>query len=196
MDGSLQHESILQQMKARKSDNKSDEALTSSFESLFYEYWASIYRLLLRLVVDPAESEDLALETFFRLYQRHPIPEEEFNTRGWLQKVATNLALHSIRSFKRREHYEVTAGRDALEQALENQPPEIFAEKEDHRLARLVLAQMNPRQAEILVMRYSGMAYKEIASTLDLSPTSIGPLLLRAERDFAKHYGALVEEKK
>ena len=196
MDGSLQHESILQQMKARKSDNKSDEALTSSFESLFYEYWASIYRLLLRLVVDPAESEDLALETFFRLYQRHPIPEEEFNTRGWLQKVATNLALHSIRSFKRRQHYEVTAGRDALEQALENQPPEIFAEKEDHRLARLVLAQMNPRQAEILVMRYSGMAYKEIASTLDLSPTSIGPLLLRAERDFAKHYRALVEEKK
>ncbi|HLE91156.1 MAG TPA: sigma-70 family RNA polymerase sigma factor [Anaerolineales bacterium] len=196
MDGSLQHESILQQMKARKSDNKSDEALTSSFESLFYEYWAPIYRLFLRLVVDPAESEDLALETFFRLYQRHPIPEEEFNTRGWLQKVATNLALHSIRSFKRREHYEVTAGRDALEQALENQPPEIFAEKEDHRLARLVLAQMNPRQAEILVMRYSGMAYKEIASTLDLSPTSIGPLLLRAERDFAKHYRALVEEKK
>ena len=196
MDGSLQHESILQQMKARKSDNKSDEALTSSFKSLFYEYWAPIYRLFLHLVVDPAESEDLALETFFRLYQRHPLPEEEFNTRGWLQKVATNLALHSIRSFKRREHYEVTAGRDALEQALENQPPEIFAEKEDHRLARLVLAQMNPRQAEILVMRYSGMAYKEIASTLDLSPTSIGPLLLRAERDFAKHYRALVEEKK
>ena len=196
MDGSLQHKSFLQQLKARKSDNKSDESLTSSFESLFYEYWAPIYRLFLRLVVDPAESEDLALETFFRLYQRHPIPEEEFNTRGWLQKVATNLALHSIRSFKRREHYEVTAGRDALEQALENQPPEIFAEKEDHRLARLVLAQMNPRQAEILVMRYSGMAYKEIASTLDLSPTSIGPLLLRAERDFAKHYRALVEEKK
>ena len=85
---------------------------------------------------------------------------------------------------------------DALEQALENQPPEIFAEKEDHRPARLVLAQMNPRQAEILVMRYSGMAYKEMASTLNLSPTSIGPLLLRAERDFAKHYRALVEEKK
>jgi RNA polymerase sigma-70 factor (ECF subfamily) len=196
MDASLQHESILQQMKARKSDNKSNDALASSFESLFYEYWAPIYRLFLRLVVDPAEAEDLTLETFFRLYQRHPIPEEEFNTRGWLQKVATNLALHSIRSFKRREHYEVTAGRDALEQAPENRPPEIFAEKEDHRFARLVLAQMNPRQAEILVMRYSGLAYKEIATTLNLSPASIGPLLLRAERDFAKHYRALVEEKK
>jgi RNA polymerase sigma-70 factor (ECF subfamily) len=196
MDGSLQHEGILQQMKARKSDNKSNDALTSSFESLFHEYWAPIYRLSLRLVVDPAEAEDLTLETFFRLYQRHPIPEEEFNARGWLQKVATNLALHSIRSFKRRQRYEVTAGRDALEQAPENQPPELFSEKQDHNFARLALAQMNPRQAGILVMRYSGMAYKDIAAILNLSPTSIGPLLLRAERDFKKRYRTLVEEEK
>jgi hypothetical protein len=40
------------------------------------------------------------------------------------------------------------------------------------------------------------MAYKEIAATLNLSPTSIGPLLLRAERDFEKRYRALVEEEK
>lgn len=196
MDGSLPHESVLRKMKFRKSNNKSSEALTSSFESLFYEYWPPIYRLFLRMVVDPAEAEDLALETFFRLYQHHPVPEEEFNTRGWLHKVATNLALHSIRSFKRREHYEITAGKDALEQEPENQPLEIFAEKEDQRFARLTLAQMNPRQAEILVMRYSGMAYKDIATALNLSPTSIGPLLLRAERDFEKRYRALTEDKR
>lgn len=196
MDGSLPHESVLRKMKFRKSNNKSSEALTSSFESLFYEYWPPIYRLFLRMVVDPAEAEDLTLETFFRLYQRYPNPDEDFNTRGWLHKVATNLALHSIRSFKRREHYEVTAGKNALEQAPENQPPKIFAEKEEQRFGRLTLAQMNPRQAEILVMRYSGMPYKEIAATLNLSPASIGPLLLRAERDFEKRYRALVEEEK
>jgi len=196
MDGSVPHEGVYRKMKFRKSDNKSNEALTSSFESLFYENWAPIYRLFLRMVVDPAEAEDLALETFFRLYQRHPTPAEEFNTGGWLHRVATNLALHSIRSFKRREHYEVTAGKYALEQAPENQPPKIFAEKEEQRFARLALAQLNPRQAEILVMRYSGLAYKEIAAALNLSPTSIGPLLVRAERDFEKRYRALVEEEK
>ena len=41
---------------------------------------------------------------------------------------------------------------------------------------------MNPRRAELLVLRYSGMAYKDIAKALDLSPTSVGPLLLRAEQ--------------
>jgi RNA polymerase sigma-70 factor, ECF subfamily len=199
MDESLRRGSVLQQMKLRKSSSISNissvEASSASFESLFYEHWASVQRLLLRLVIDPAEAEDLALETFFRLHQRHPLPEE-FNMRGWLFRVATNLALQSIRSFKRRERYEITAGKGALEEAPESRPAEIFARNEDQRLARLALARLNPRQAELLIMRHSGMAYKEIAAALNLSPTSIGPLLLRAERDFEKYYCALAEEKR
>jgi transcriptional regulator len=53
---------------------------------------------------------------------------------------------------------------------------------------------MKPRQAELLIMRHSGMSYKEIAHTLHLSPASIGPLLLRAEREFEKQYRALTRE--
>ena len=197
MDASLQNESTSYPMKLGKSKNTSSvSAEPASFESLFHEYWAPIFRLLRHLVVNPAEAEDLALETFFRLYKHHPTPEADFNTRGWLQKVATNLALQSIRSFKRREHYEITAGKNALEQAPENQPFEILAEKEEQRFARLVLAQMNPRQSQLLVLRHSGMAYKDIASALSVSPTSIGPLLLRAERDFEKRYRALTEDKR
>jgi RNA polymerase sigma factor (sigma-70 family) len=199
MDDSRWRESVSYPMKLRKGRHISNispaEGASASFEHLFYEYWASIYRLLLRLVVDPAEAEDLALETFFRLYQRNPKPEKEFNTGGWLYRVATNLGLHSIRSFKRRERYEITAGKGALEEAPEHRPAEIFAAKEEERFARLALAQMNPRQAEILIMRYSGIAYKEIAQELGLAPTSIGPLLLRAEREFETCYRALLEEK-
>jgi len=196
MDESLPHESVLHFMKLRKRNNTPDESLIAVFESLFHEYWAPIYRLLTRMVADPAEAEDLALETFLRLYKHHPAPNEEFNTRSWLQRVAANLALQSIRSFKRRERYEINAGRDALEAAPQNHPPEILDEKEDRRFVRAVLAQMNPRQAELLVMRHSGLAYKEIAEALSLSPTSIGPLLLRAEREFERQYRALTEEKK
>ena len=199
MDESLQNESTSYPMKLGKSKNTSSaiaQQSSSSFESLFYEYWNPIFRLIRRMVVNPAEAEDIALETFLRLYKHHPSPEAEFNTRGWLQKVATNLALQSIRSFKRREHYEMTAGKYALEQAAVDQPSEILAEKEDQHFARLALAQMNPRQSQLLVMRHSGMAYKDIASALSLSPTSIGPLLLRAERDFEKRYRALTEEKR
>lgn len=194
MDKSLPHENVLYLMKLRKRNNTSDESLIAAFESLFHEYWVPIYRLLLRMVTDPAEAEDLALETFLRLYKHHPAPHAEFNTRGWLQRVAANLALQSIRSFKRREQYEINAGKGALEEAPENQPPEIFGEEEKRRVIRIALSQMNQRQAELLVMRHSGMSYKEIAAALNLSSTSIGPLLLRAEREFEKCYRELTQE--
>ena len=190
MDGYSWHESIARQMKLSKS--KSDE----SFESIFHEYWNSIHRLLARMVIDPAEAEDLALETFLRLHKYRPAQYENFNARGWLYKVATNLALQSIRSFKRREHYEAHAGKDALIETQEDQPPRIFSEKEDRYFVRMALGQMNSRQAELLIMRYSGMAYKEIAAALNLSPTSIGPLLLRAEREFELCYRTLVQEER
>ena len=188
MDESLSHESIASQMKLSKS--KTDQ----TFENNFQEYWTSVHRLLARMVIDPAEAEDLALETFYRLYKNGSSAKEDFNVRGWLYKVATNLGLQSIRSFKRREQYENTTGKDALIEAPDDQPPKILAEKEERHHVRMALGKMNSRQAELLIMRYSGMAYKEIAAALNLSPTSIGPLLLRAEREFEGYYRMLVQE--
>jgi RNA polymerase sigma-70 factor (ECF subfamily) len=196
-DQSILYKSMMYLMKNHKAkafEADQAEPYSPEFEALFKENWPFVYRLLYRLVGDPAEAEDLALETFFRLYQHHPLPQREFNLGGWLRKVATNLGLHSIRSFKRREHYEMSAGKGALEEMPENRPAEILAQGEERRLARLALAKMNGRQAQLLILRYSGLAYKEIAQTLGLSPSSIGPLLLRAEREFEKQYRVLTQE--
>lgn len=53
---------------------------------------------------------------------------------------------------------------------------------------------MNSHQAQLLILRYSGMTYREIAAAMGLSPNSVGPLLLRAERAFEKCYRSLMEE--
>jgi RNA polymerase sigma-70 factor, ECF subfamily len=188
---------MIDSMKNLKTDvveTTSPDSISSAFESLFREHWAHVYRLLNRLVGDPAEAEDLALETFIRLYQRYPLRDNESNPGGWLHRVATNLGLHSIRSWKRRERYEMAAGKYALEETPEERPAEIMAQEEERRFVRLALAQMNQRQSQLLVMRYSGLSYKEIAEALKLAPTSIGPLLLRAEREFEKRYRLLEKE--
>jgi RNA polymerase sigma-70 factor (ECF subfamily) len=165
-----------------------------AFERTFEQHWASIYRLLRSMVGDPAEAEDLALETMYRLYQQGPRLHAESNIGGWLHRVATNLGLHSIRSFRRRERYEETGGTDVLVEAPEDWPQEIAAGAEERRMARQALAEMDNRQSELLVMRYSAMSYKDIAAALHLSPTSIGPLLVRAEREFEKRYRRLAQE--
>ncbi len=200
MDKSAPREGVLHSMKIRKqprelSQSAHAEPSPRTFDAIFKDHWASVYRHLVRLVDDPAEAEDLALETFLRLYQRKPESQTEFNFGGWLYRVATNLGLQSIRSFKRREHYELTAGKGVLEETSDEQPAKIQADEEEKQLARLVLSRMNSKQSQLLILRHSGMSYKEIAGAMKLSPTSIGPLLLRAEREFEKRYRAMNQEK-
>lgn len=184
-------------MKRLRSDGREtagDESRLAEFEALFLQHWARVYRHLRGLVGDPAEAEDLALETFVRLYQQQPGQDAQASLGGWLYRVATNLGLQSIRGWKRREHYETTAGRYALVEARQDSPAEIQAEREEHSRVRQALAGMSERQSQLLVLRHSGLSYREIAQALDLAPASIGPLLVRAEREFEKQYRALAEE--
>lgn len=175
---------------------ETDRAASGSlgFEALFMEHWASVYRVLRRLVGDPAEAEDLALEAFLRLYRHNQKKREVQNAGGWLYQVATRLGLNSIRDWKRREQYELSAGKYALEETAELSPAEILAQAEERQQARLALSRMNERQSQLLILRHSGLSYKEIASALNVAPDSIGSLLIRAEREFEKHYRALAQE--
>jgi RNA polymerase sigma-70 factor (ECF subfamily) len=86
------------------------------------------------------------------------------------------------------------AGRGALDQAPDGGPVALLDRAEQHQLTRLALARMGNRQAQLLTLRYSGHTYRQIAAALGLSPASIGPLLLRAEREFEKQFRALAKE--
>lgn len=171
-----------------------DISRSMEFERLFLEHWPAVYRVVHRLVGDPAEAEDLALEAFLRLYRQTEKQTDGLHPGGWLYRVATHLGLNSIRRWKRREHYELTAGKYALEEADQSSPAEILTRQEEQQQVRLALSRMNERQSQLLVLRHSGLSYKELAESLDLAPASIGPLLVRAEREFEKQYRALAKE--
>src|SRR5258708_26342720 len=114
-----------------------DQPSLPSFDEIFEKHWDWVYRVLLRMLGDPAEAEDLALEAFYRLYRRRPSAVLQFNIGGWLYRVATNFGLQSIRSFRRRGRYELTAGKEALDSAPEDRPAEIAAQAAEHPTARI-----------------------------------------------------------
>jgi hypothetical protein len=47
---------------------------------------------------------------------------------------------------------------------------------------------MQPRQAELLVLRTQGFSYDELSSALRLNPASVGKLLSGAQETFRKEY--------
>jgi RNA polymerase sigma-70 factor (ECF subfamily) len=159
-------------------------ARTAAFEELFQQNWEQVYQVLFRLTGDRAEAEDLALETFWRLWQDPP--RQSGPLGGWLYRVATRLGYNALRSARRRLQYELHAGKNALDQSA---PPVPEAESErsaQRRRIRLVLAKMDSRQAQALILRQAGLSYQEIAAALNVKPASVGSLLLRAEKEFVK----------
>lgn len=158
------------------------------FEALFQEHWPRLYGVLFRLVGDHDEAEDLALETFWRLYDQRPSLANEPQINGWLYRVATNLGFNALRARKRRQHYEEQAGHQALDQAMSVNPVAEFERDQEREQVRRTLAGMKQRSAKLLILRYSGFSYAEIAATLAVAPGSVGTLLSRAEEEFAASY--------
>ena len=163
--------------------------LPADFDLVFQDQWTRIYGVVYRIVGDHAEAEDLALETFLRLHQKPP--RDQTNIIGWLYRVATNKALNALRSRGRRGGYEAEAGLINLEKVSSIDPAAEAERTEDRRRVRQVLSRMRKRSAKILILRYSGFSYSEIAKTVGLSPSSIGTMLARAESDFKRRYGSL-----
>ena len=160
-------------------------------ESALSQNWSRLYAILYRLVGDHAEAEDLALESFWRLYSQPPVEKSEQSLRGWLYRIATNLGYNALRARKRRQHYETQAGRVLLDEKLTESPDSAVEDEIERQRVRLVLSQMKPRSAQVLVLRYSGLSYAEIAAVLRVSQGSVGTLLARAEREFEKRYQSL-----
>src|SRR5262249_23994730 len=95
--------------------------------------------------------------------------------------------LDELRKQTRRVRYESLFGisRSTLSPPT---PEEIHAAKVGQEKVRMILALIEPRQAEFLVLRSHGFNYDEVASILDLNPASVGTLVSRAQQAFRKEY--------
>lgn len=156
-------------------------------EGLFREHYPKVVGMLTRLTGDRGQAEEIASDAFCKLSERREILDHE-NLTAWLYRAATNAGLDALRSNarrKRREENAETAGAGAAESALEGM---LRAERCER--VRRVLGGLKPRDAQLLLLRANGLAYRELAETLDIQPGSVGTLLARAEAEFERKYRA------
>ena len=184
---------------ARSGPLQNTEALLSAlrngdeeaFESIFHAYYPRVFAVVFRLLGSAAEAEDVAQETFLRLYLR-PLPAgREHNLPAWLLRVATNLAYNAIRHRNRQAGNEARAGSAA--DAAAGIDETVIATEAAERVRR-ALAGLPVRQARIILLRHAGLSYAELADALGVAPGSVGTLLALAERAFKELYDRLEED--
>jgi RNA polymerase sigma factor (sigma-70 family) len=163
-----------------------DEA---EFRAVFLEHYARIVGILRRLLGDVSHAEEVANDAFWRLYRQSAL-QVDGNVAGWLYRTATNLGIDALRASRRRRHYE-EAARGARDEGDTGGPLNDLLREEKRRRVRAVLASIKPTQAQLLILRSSGLSYKELAETLNVKPSGIGTMLNRAEEEFRNRYLAL-----
>jgi RNA polymerase sigma factor (sigma-70 family) len=163
-----------------------DEA---EFRAVFLQHYARIVVILVRLLGDRSHAEEVANDALWRLY-RKPALQVDGNVGGWLYRTATNLGIDALRASGRRRQYEEAAARAVTESSVGGPLEDLLREEKCWRV-RAVLASIKPAQAQLLILRSSGLSYKELADVLDAKMSGIGTMLNRAEEEFRDRYLAL-----
>jgi RNA polymerase sigma-70 factor, ECF subfamily len=160
-------------------------------ETIFLAQYGRVARVIAGITKDPARAEELAVEVFLK-WERTPAARGE-GAEGWLHRTAVRAGLDELRRKTIRSRYERLIGFLGQGKNRTSLPEELYLAQERERKVRSVLGAMNPRQAEMLLLRGNDFTYEELAAALNLNPASVGTLLSRAlaafRKEFIQRYG-------
>jgi len=164
----------------------------SAFDVLYERHHLSTLNVAFRLLGSRDAAEDIAQEVFVKLYTspKSYHPTAKFTT--WLYSVTYNACIDEMRRSKNTgalpEGYDLCIPDTYIS-------PEFAAESNE--LARVVqsaIASLPEKQrAAVVLQRYEGLTYQEIADVLKTSLPSVESLLFRAKESLKKRLASYVE---
>jgi len=165
----------------------------SAFARLVTAYQDRLVGLLTHLVGERDAAEDLAQEVFLRVYRARNgyVPSAKFST--WLFRIAQNRASNSRRGRRRRREVsfatsgEVSDSRPNEAMLAEKSafiPNRQIARRELQSVVRDALDDLGERQKlAVLLHKFEGMSYADIAETMEMTPQAVKSLLSRAREN-------------
>ena len=161
----------------------------SSLEVLLTKHRKRLIHWLHRMVQDRAVAESWPREVFLRVYLSREKYEPTAKFTTWLYRIANNRALNWIRDHSQenqKESLDAVPLRGVRRQlpSLDANPDELLldheCETEFQRQVRMAIQSLPERQrAAVLMHKYSGLEYAEIAGVLGCSVTTVKSVLWR-----------------
>jgi RNA polymerase sigma-70 factor, ECF subfamily len=157
-----------------------------SFDTLLERHRSVVVNHLYRLVRDRAVAEELAQDVFLRVYRfrNRYQPDAKFST--WLFRITTNVALNWRRDTRREAAHlrlDASSHENRRIQVLDQNPRVDQRLLNEHRAREIrdAIEALPPKQlAAVLMHKYEGMDYVQIAEVLGCSIPALKSLLFRA----------------
>ncbi len=149
--------------------------------SLFDELRDPLLRYTISFGLSVYDGEEIVQEAFLALFQHLRQERCRRNLRGWLFRVAHNLALKRLSSNDRRRDRSSLSAEGSENHVDGAANPEEQAAANQRRARLLAVLQSLPEQDQkCLRLRAEGLRYREIAEVLGISLGSISASLARS----------------
>jgi RNA polymerase sigma-70 factor (ECF subfamily) len=152
------------------------------FEQLVELYQEMVFRMLARLTGEREGLEDMAQETFLRLFRALPHFRGEAQLSTFLYRIVINVVNDEFRDRKKARLTSSIDDDEARELAHSGAGPAVLAERVQMQQAvEEALRQLSPSDRIILTLHYQeGRSYGEIAAILDSPMGTVKTHLYRA----------------
>ena len=141
------------------------------------KYQNKVLSLAYRFLSDWAKSEDIAQETFIRVYKAAGTykPQASFNT--WLYRIVVNLCLDE----KRKQTKTPISIEETNYNGVANSESNTIERKETIELVKKAIDELPERQKlAVILHRYENLSYDQICEVTQWSKSAVESLLVRA----------------
>lgn len=154
----------------------------SAFAALFERNRTRVLNTAYHFLGDRDTAQDVAQEVFAKIYASPGTYQPRAAFRTWLYRVTANTCFDELRKRKRSSLIML----DEAAESIPDHAPLPQAQAESSELAREVktaLASLPENQRLAVVLwRYEGLSYQQIADVLKMSIPAVESLLFRAKR--------------
>lgn len=153
----------------------------TGLDGLFRSHRGDVRSYMARILRDADLAEDLTQDAFLRIFATVQAGGRPENLRGYLYRVARNIAVDHLRLQKRRR---TGTGPDGVMAAIPDPHPgaeRALIDRERLRVFVQALTALPDRTQRIFILhRLDGLSYRDVAHRMDLSESSVQKHLARA----------------
>jgi RNA polymerase sigma-70 factor (ECF subfamily) len=152
-----------------------------AFEALYDRYNKRLFHFILRFVRQRTLAEDILQETFLHLLKGRKGYRKSFRFSTYLFTIGRNLCLDSLKSWQR-NHLQISR-EEKIDRARDPSkgPQKILEETEMAKMLQDEIQTLPADQREVLLLsKYSGLSYEEIAQIIDTTPAAAKQKAYRA----------------
>lgn len=145
--------------------------------------WNKVYNYVYGKIRNEEEAEDVAIETFTKVFSKLKLYNEDFDFTTWVISIAHNTMIDHIRKSPKL-NISLDDENNLLE-ILEDQPSpeEYLILKQDNDKLNKAIAKLKDPYQKIIELRYiEDKTYKEIVEELNLTLPNVKVRLLRAKQ--------------